>query len=108
MGGAEQLYRRVVAQAPGAAVTRGLLAEVYLRQQRNDEAVQVLKDGVTHDPSSPLMHRSLASVLDRTGRLREAVQEYREYARLAPNAGDAKQLQERATYLEQKAASSSL
>jgi predicted RNA polymerase sigma factor len=45
----------------------------------------------------------LASLLERMGRVQDAVAEYREYARLAPTSADARQLADRADRLARQA-----
>ena len=100
--GAERAYRRVIEDVPGEDYSRGLLAEVLFRQERPDEAIQVIRDGLDATPDAALLHRGLASLLERTRNISEAVDEYRAYARLAPEAPDAKEMLERADRLEQQ------
>jgi Flp pilus assembly protein TadD len=102
LAGAEAVYSEIIALVPAADVTRGRLAEVLLKQGRGAEAVAVFRAGLESNPESPLLRRGLASLLERTGRIQEAVTEYREYARLAPNAADAKSLAERADKIEKR------
>jgi Flp pilus assembly protein TadD len=80
-------------------VARGLLAENLVQQGRKEEAVALLREGLRDTPRSPLLHREMGSVLERSGRPDEAAAAYRDYARLAPNAPDAKELRERAARL---------
>ena len=68
------------------------------------EAVALFRSGLQQFPDVPLLHRGLASALERSGATAEAIAEYREYARLAPNAPDAQQLRERADRLEKQVA----
>jgi Flp pilus assembly protein TadD len=97
---AADAYRRVLAQEPLADVTRGLLAENLFVQGKADDAVAVLREGLKLSPQTPLLHRGLGSVLERSGRSAEAAAAYREYARLAPNAPDAAEIAARAARLE--------
>jgi predicted Zn-dependent protease len=105
--GAAQVYEGILAAAPQAIVTRGLLAEVRIAQGRFDEAIGLFQAGLARDANVPLLHRGLASALERAGRDTEAAAEYREYARLAPGAADAQELAARAAALEARAASTS-
>jgi Flp pilus assembly protein TadD len=105
--GAKQAYQEILRQMPQAAITRGLLAEIYINEGRNDDAVGLLRAGVEADPAGAMLHRTLASALERTGHVAEAVQEYREYARLSPDAADAKAMADRAARLEARVAQSS-
>ena len=101
---AAQEYEKILSERPGADATRSLLAEMRFKQGEKSEAIAVLRNGLALDGEAPLLHRGLASLLERTGSMAEAVKEYREYARLAPNAPDAKQLADRADQLERKIA----
>ena len=85
---------------PGAVVSRSLLAENLVEQGRQDEALAVLQEGLRAQPQAPLLQRQLGSVLERSGRPREAAAAYRAYAEQAPNAPDAKELLARAARLE--------
>jgi predicted Zn-dependent protease len=103
--GAMAEYERILAERPGADATRSLLAEMRFTQGEKNEAIAVMRDGLARNGDAPLLHRGLASMLERTGSavsIAEAVKEYREYARLAPNAPDARQLADRADQLERK------
>jgi predicted Zn-dependent protease len=101
---AQQEYEKILAETPGADATRSLLAEMHFKQGEKNEALAVLRDGLARDGQAPVLHRGLASLLERSGDMAEAVKEYREYARLAPNAPDARQLADRADQLERKIA----
>jgi len=90
----------VLVKAPQAVITRGLLADNLVEQGRKDEAMSVLKDGLKLTPGAPLLQRQMGSVLERSGQRTAAAVAYREYARLAPNASDARELVERAARLE--------
>ncbi len=97
---ATEVYRKVVALAPDAAVSRSRLAESLVVQGKADEALSVLKEGVTRAPQAPLLQRQLGSVLERSGNLSDAAKAYRQYIQLAPNAADAKELATRADNLD--------
>jgi predicted Zn-dependent protease len=101
---AAEEYEKVLSEVPGADATRSLLAEMRFQQGERNEAITMLRDGLARGGEAPLLHRGLASLLERTGDMAEAVKEYREYARLAPNAPDARQLAARADQLERKIA----
>lgn len=99
---AEGYYASVLADLPDAQITRSRLAETFLAQNRPDEAVRVLSQGIARTPGAPMLQRSLGSVLERSGRVEEAIGAYRAYARLAPNAEDARALAARADALERR------
>jgi predicted Zn-dependent protease len=102
--GGSQEYARVLNERPDANVTRGLLAEMQFQQGEKAEAIALMREGLARDGGAPILHRGLASLLERSGDVTEAIKEYREYARLAPNAPDARQLADRADRLEQRQA----
>jgi len=101
---AAQLYGQILQANPNADITRGLLAEIYFNRGQKDEAIALFRERLAQDAQAPLLHRGLGSLLERTGQIADAVNEYREYARRAPNAADAKQLAERADRLERRLA----
>jgi predicted Zn-dependent protease len=105
--GAAEAYEKVLSEKPDAHVTRGLLAEIHFKQGEKDQAIAIMRDGVTSDAQAPLPHRGLGSLLERTGQYAEAAKEYREYARLAPGTADAKQLEDRADRIERRLAAAS-
>lgn len=104
--GAVEVYRGVLARLPVADLTRGRLAEALLTLSRPDEAIAVLREGLSLNAASAPLQRGLGSVLERAGRHAEAAAAYREYARLAPNAPDAKQLVERADRIDRSGTNS--
>ena len=96
---ATAMYRQVLARAPQAVIARGLLAEALVEDGKSGEAVSLLREGIQDTPTAPLLHRELGSVLERSGQPAEAAASYRAYARLAPNAADARELTNRAARL---------
>ncbi|MBI3932184.1 MAG: tetratricopeptide repeat protein [Acidobacteria bacterium] len=102
-----ETYRRVLDRDPDNAASRGQLGELLVRNGRHDEAIGLIRAGIQRKPEVPGLHRDLASFLERVGRLAEAAREYREYARLAPNAPDSKRLVDRAAALEEQRSSAS-
>jgi tetratricopeptide (TPR) repeat protein len=102
-----EAYQKVLDLNPKATNSRGLLADLLFRENRKDEAIDLVRDGIAQNPQAPRLHRDLASLLERSDRIPEAIAEYREYARLAPQSADAKQLEERAEFLEKKLAGQS-
>ena len=102
-----EAYQKVLQVNPKAANSRGLLADLLFRQNRKEEAIDLVRDGIAQNPQAPRLHRDLGSLLECSNRIPEAIAEYREYARLAPQSADAKQLEERAASLEKKLAGES-
>ena len=105
---AATLYRRVVDAVPDAPIARSHLAELLVQQNHPTEAVAVLKEGLAKQPDrSPLLYRSLGSVLERTGSIAEAVAAYRQYVERAGDSTDAKEIEQRAAALERQLAARS-
>jgi len=94
------LYREVLSVAPEATISRGLLAQGLFEQGKADEAIALLDEGIKATPQVPVLHRTLGSLLESSARRAEAAAEYRAYARMAPNAPDAKEMVDRAARLE--------
>jgi Flp pilus assembly protein TadD len=94
------LYREVLRVAPQATISRGLLAEGLFEQGQSAEALALLDEGIKATPRVPVLRRTLGSLLERSARRAEAAAEYRAYARMAPNAPDAKEMLDRAARLE--------
>jgi predicted Zn-dependent protease len=80
---------------------------MLVKSGRTEQAVKTLKEGVARAPGAAELRRALGSVLEDAQRPAEAAAAYREYARLAPGAADAKDLLARADSLAPKAASGS-
>jgi tetratricopeptide (TPR) repeat protein len=104
--GARRGYEKVLQRNPGAAESRGRLAEILISLGKNDDAITLTKTGIQLDATVPILHRDLGSLLERSGRPAEASVAYREYTRLAPNAPDAAAIKERADALAQGGGSS--
>jgi Flp pilus assembly protein TadD len=104
--GASETYKEILGTHPEAHITRGLLAEIQIKHGQPAEAVSLFRAGIEQYPGVPLLHRGLASALERSGAMTEAITQYREYVRLAPNAPDAQQLRERADRLEKQVTAS--
>jgi tetratricopeptide (TPR) repeat protein len=88
--------------APGADLSRALLSEVYVKQNRTSDALRLLDEGLAVNASAAILHREKGRVFDRLGRDGEALAEYREYVRLAPGATDVRAFK---TRIEQLSAS---
>jgi tetratricopeptide (TPR) repeat protein len=100
---AVSVLQGAVEQDPGFAMTRTLLADALYKDGRKDEAFDVLRAGLAKSDEAPL-HKTMGSLLERSGRIQDAAQAYRDYARTAPSASDAQKLLERAAALEKRAA----
>jgi Flp pilus assembly protein TadD len=100
--GAAKVYQTVLEKSPDAAEARGRLAEILFTKGKPDDAISLAQAGIKLNPSTPILHRDLGSFLERAGRFPEASIAYREYARLAPNAADARAMTERAEALAQR------
>ena len=100
-------YGEIVLRAPANHLARAHLAAMLVKQGRIDQALGTLQEGIARAPVAPELRKALGSTLEDAGRPAEAAAAYREYARLAPGAADAKDLLARAASLAPKAASGS-
>lgn len=104
---AEKVYREILSARTDSTAARTELSELLSRTDRKNEAVALLREGLDQSPQSAALHRQLARMLNFSGHGAEAAQHYREYARLAPKAGDAQEAVELATRLENAASAPS-
>jgi tetratricopeptide (TPR) repeat protein len=97
--GAARQYRDILAGMPEADLTRALLSDVLMRQNRPSDALALLDEGLRLDAAAGVLHREKGRVFDRLGRTAEAVASYREYVRLSPGANDIRSFTERISQL---------
>ena len=95
--GATAAYRKALASDPNSGSTRALLAERMLAAGKADDAIALVREGVQRDAR---LNMALGSLLERSGRPREAAEAYRDYARQNPKAPDAVTMETRAKVLE--------
>ena len=86
-----------LAFSASAGSTRALLAERMLAAGKPDDAIALVREGVQRDAR---LNMALGSLLERSGRPREAAEAYREYARQNPKAPDAMAMETRAKVLD--------
>ncbi len=99
LDGAAQQYREILTEMPEANLSRALLSDVLMRQNRPSEALAVIDEGLRADANAGLLHRERGRIFDRLGRNAEAVASYREYVRLSPGAADIRTFSDRITQL---------
>ncbi|MFQ3622015.1 MAG: M48 family metalloprotease [Acetobacteraceae bacterium] len=78
---------RVYPAADRSAPARYARAILAYRQGRTDEAIAGLDALIAERPASPWLHELRGQVLHESGRVREALDSYRQAARLAPGEG---------------------
>ena len=88
LDGAATQYRDILVAMPNADLTRALLSDTLMKQNRPNEALQLLDEGLRQDANAAILHREKGRILDRQGRNAEAVVAYREYVRRSPGASD--------------------
>lgn len=104
LDGAARQYREILAAMPSADLSRALLSDVLMRQNRPSEALTLLDEGLAANAASPVLHREKGRIYDRLGRVPEAISAYREYVRLSPGATDIRVFTERIGQLAGSAA----
>jgi tetratricopeptide (TPR) repeat protein len=82
---AELAARRALGLDPENALALAFYAEVLVDQQKWTQAAQYAKQAVERAPDSMDTHRVYATVLEHLGAYRDAIQEYIEASKLAPN-----------------------
>ena len=82
-------YRDVLQAMPAADLSRSSLAEIYMKQNRPNDALAALDEGLKLNLASALLHREKGRVFDRLGRTAEAITEYQQFLKFAaPGAPD--------------------
>lgn len=102
VAGAIGIYRQILTDLPVAHISRVLLSEALMKQGRPAEALQTLDAGMALDANSGLLHREKGRVLDRMGRIPEAIASYNEYLRLTPAANDVATIRARIADLQNR------
>jgi Flp pilus assembly protein TadD len=97
--GAAAAYRTVLEQQPKAVDVRARYAEMLVKLGNLEVAEAVLRKGLNGAPDTAMLERQLGAVLEREGKKVEAARAYRAYARLQPDAPDAKAILSRADQL---------
>jgi tetratricopeptide (TPR) repeat protein len=85
-GAAEATYKNAIAAVPGNSAPRFLLAELYVAQQRNDDALALLQVMAKDGPDAPVAKKRLADLYMNLAKIPEAEQGVREL--VAADKGD--------------------
>lgn len=99
-GEALNAFQKLLETRPDSDVVRLRLAEALYTSQRAEEAEATVRAGIERTPDKATLYRGLGSILERSGRSKEAATAYREYLKRAGNAGDAQDIADRAGKLE--------
>ncbi len=93
---------RSLEQEPENLVTLNNLGLVMRKLGRINEAVKAYQFALEIDDTYALTYKNLGVLLENSGEKQLAIQAYRQYSQLAPNAADAKNVSDRANWLEGK------
>ncbi len=93
---------RSLEKDPANLVTLNNLGLVMRKLGRIEEALQAYQFALEIDDTYALTYKNLGVLLEKNGEEELAAQAYRKYCRLAPDAGDAKNVAQRADWLERK------
>ena len=85
---AEEAYEQLLVVMPEHAKAHHNLAYLWLTQERLTEAEEHLVAAISHEPWAP-SYLLLGTVLERTGRLKEAIAYYQQALELSPRNPDA-------------------
>jgi tetratricopeptide (TPR) repeat protein/DNA-binding winged helix-turn-helix (wHTH) protein len=80
-----EVYRELIARYPMETEAYQRLNWILQTQERNEEALQVIRQGLLTDPDWKDLHNALGSVCMRLGRNEEALIAFQRYTQLAPN-----------------------
>ena len=83
---AETVFRRMMAEYPNDARGATGMAEVYMAQQRAEDAIRLMHQGAERNPSSLEYRVAAGNLLVRTERYKEALAEYENALKLASTA----------------------
>ncbi|HZS06078.1 MAG TPA: tetratricopeptide repeat protein [Blastocatellia bacterium] len=83
--GAIEVYRNLLARYPLETEAWQRLSWVLQTQNRNEEALRAIRQGLLTDPEWKDLHNALGSVCMRLGRNDEALAAFQHYIQLAPN-----------------------
>jgi adenylate cyclase len=81
---AEELFKKVIAMYPSAAVTRGLLGLVYTMMRQHEKGIAELEKAIALNPNVADNHAWFGFVLHLNGRNQEALVEIKKAIRLNP------------------------
>ena len=81
---AEQLYERILEQAPSHADALHLLGLIAYQQGDNTKAIGLISKAISHDPRKSHYPFNLGLVMEKEGRLDEAVSAYQQALALKP------------------------
>lgn len=87
---------------PENLVTLNNLGLVMRKLGRINEAVEAYQFALEIDDTYALTYKNLGVLLENNGEKQLAIQAYRQYSKLAPDAADAKNVSDRANWLEGK------
>jgi tetratricopeptide (TPR) repeat protein len=96
---AADAYWQAVQLQPTNLEARKALSGLLVQLGKPNDAVDLLKRGVSHSPGAGLQ-RDIGQMLEKLGRPGEAAAAYRDYARRSPDASDAQEWQQRADRLD--------
>ncbi len=82
-------YRQIIAQYPLETESYLRLGNLLSGEEKNDEAIAVLKQGLAIDADASLLYNALGNVYSISGRHDEAIAAHRRYVALAPQEANA-------------------
>jgi len=88
---AEEIYKQVLEQDPDSADGNHLLGLIKSDQDKNDEALELIRKAIDLKPNAAPFHHNIAGIFRRMGSLSQAEQEFRIAIELDPGYGEAYQ-----------------
>ena len=87
--GAIKSYREIIDRFPFESEAYFRLARLLRGENRQDEAIDVLKQGLAIDPEASELYNSLGTILSGKGRHADAIAAHERYVALSPNEPNA-------------------
>ncbi len=84
-----QSYREIIAKCPLETESYWRLGRLLDGEEKSDEAIDVLKQGLSIDPQSKVIHNHLGGIYSRLGKHAEAIAAHKRYVALAPHEANA-------------------
>ena len=84
-----EFYRQIISKYPAETESYLRLGNLLSGEEQNEEAANVLKQGLAIDAGEPLLYNALGSLYSISGKHDEAIDMHRRYVALAPNEANA-------------------
>ncbi len=84
-----EFYRQIISKYPAETESYLRLGNLLSGEEQNEEAANVLKQGLAIDGDAPLLYNALGTLYSTSGRHEDAIEMHRRYVALAPTEANA-------------------